>query len=110
VKSPTVLVHVAYATVAVDGWSVSVERNVTAVELRPVNVTCTTDYTDSPVTYTWTSRSHQFFQQTSQSLWIDRATTDVAGSYECTVETADRRQRKWAAMYLNVLCQYIYVH
>jgi len=83
---------------------VIVDANVTVVELQPVNVTCTTDYTESTISFTWTSRSHPGFQQTGQNLWIYKATTDVAGNYECTVETATK-ERKWAPVHLSVLCK-----
>jgi len=87
----------------VQSWTVNVNSNVTVSEYRPVNITCTTDYTGPSVTFKWTSRSHPEFQQTGQSLWIAMATADNAGSYECLVET-DRSERKWAPMHLTVLC------
>jgi len=89
----------------VDSWGVIVQSNVTVWELRSVNVTCSTDYTESAVTFLWTSRSHPGFEQTGPNLWIGTATVDIAGSYECTVET-ERRNRKWAPMQLTVLCKY----
>jgi len=83
-----------------------VDANVTVLEFRRVNVTCTTDYSGSDaVTFTWTSRSHPDFKQTGPNLRIDRATSDVAGDYECTVRTAARAERKWAPMRLVVLCK-----
>jgi len=88
----------------VDSWTVIVERNVTVLELQPVNVTCSTDYTASTVSFIWTSRSRPRFKQFSQNLWIKTATTDVAGNYDCTVETRSR-EVKWAPMYLSVLCK-----
>jgi len=89
----------------VNSWTVSVDRNVTVQELQPVNVTCRTDYTESAVSFRWTSRSHPEFEQTGQQLWIGKATTDVAGNYECIVETGSR-ERKWAPVHLSVLCKY----
>jgi len=87
--------------------TVRVDPNVTVLELQPVNVTCSTDYTDE-VTFRWTSqRSHPDFQKTGPQLWIDKATTDVAGRYECTVVTKSTPKiRNWASMFLTVLCKY----
>jgi len=91
----------------VGGWTVIVDANVTVYELRQVNVTCSTDYTESTVTFKWTSRSHPGFEQTGRRLLIDRATADVAGNYECTVKTESTSiEKKWAQMYLNVICKY----
>jgi len=79
--------------------------NVTVEELQPVNVTCTTDFNESTVSFIWTSRSHpDFDQQTGPNLWIDKATTDDAGDYECTVETRTN-ERKWASVRLSVHCK-----
>ena len=92
---------------AARGWTVSVQQNLTVRELQPVNVTCSTDYWESEVTFRWTSRSHTEFKRTGPNLWFYRATTDIAGDYECIVETERKpTERNWAPMHLTVLCKY----
>ena len=87
----------------VGGWTISVSANVSVVELHPVNVTCSTDYSGT-ASFTWTSRSHPNFQQTGPSLWISQANTDMSGDYECIVET-ETEERKWAPVHLTVYCK-----